>query len=122
MHSGVISTLSEPLNNLINGPLLEAQTKVVEWDDISVQDFKLFCQFAYLGNYSAPEPVKLPRSVSKDAEPKAEAEEVEPYPEQDENFFSNWGVPKSSNRKSSQFAFPGKIPTLDSHHIAGPHL
>ncbi|KAF2092510.1 hypothetical protein NA57DRAFT_82226 [Rhizodiscina lignyota] len=56
VHSKAIARLAPSLDKLINGPLREAQEKVVRWDDIEVGDFVRFCQFAYAGDYTPPEP------------------------------------------------------------------
>ena len=56
VHSEAISRLSPSLKMLITGSMSEQHTKTVEWDDIEVEDFIRFCQFAYSGDYSPPEP------------------------------------------------------------------
>ncbi len=55
VHSKAIARLSPSLKVLISGPMQEAQTKIVEWDDVEPEDFIKFCQFAYIGDYSPPE-------------------------------------------------------------------
>ncbi len=42
------------LNTLINGRMIEAQTKSATLDDVDVKTFARFCQFAYTGDYARP--------------------------------------------------------------------
>lgn len=58
IHSSAIAEQSDALNNLINGAMIEAQVGRVVWDDLSVNTFIRFIQFAYLGDY--PTPASLP--------------------------------------------------------------
>jgi hypothetical protein len=121
VHSGAISRLSPPLNVLINGSMQEAQTKVVRWDDIEAEDFTRFCQFAYIGDYSPPEPGEvLSQEPSDTAEETEDAgspidqqktiEEDIPSPpipppvdleaeEELEPADDDWGFPRSSKKK-----------------------
>ena len=51
VHSIAISRLSRILNTLVNGFMIEAQTRLVTLDDVQEDTFTLFCQFAYTGDY-----------------------------------------------------------------------
>ncbi|KAJ5614515.1 hypothetical protein N7528_008169 [Penicillium herquei] len=56
VHSTAIADLSQPLNTLIYGGMLEATTERVEWPDVDGDTFARLCEFAYLRNYSPPSP------------------------------------------------------------------
>jgi hypothetical protein len=57
VHSGAISSLSRPLNCLINGSMKEAQNNVAKFESLEVEDFDHICEFGYRGDYTAPKPV-----------------------------------------------------------------
>ncbi|KAL1970388.1 hypothetical protein VTN77DRAFT_5548 [Rasamsonia byssochlamydoides] len=55
VHRGLASQLSEPLDNLMkNGHMMESTTGTAVLDDVEVDVFVAFCEFAYTGSYSAP--------------------------------------------------------------------
>lgn len=54
IHSGAVAEQSDTLNNLVNGAMIEAQLGCIFWEDLSVDTFIRFIQFAYLGDYPAP--------------------------------------------------------------------
>lgn len=55
VHSAVIGKISRPLTALMDGPMAEAQANVATLDDVRAEDFARFCQFAYTGDYTAPQ-------------------------------------------------------------------
>jgi hypothetical protein len=57
VHSAAISSLSEPLNCLINGSMKEAQHDVAKFPSLEKEDFVRICEFAYRGDYNAATPV-----------------------------------------------------------------
>lgn len=71
IHSSVIAEQSEILNNLINGAMIEAQVGRVVWEDLNVNTFVRFIQFAYLGDYPAPasRPMTKPTQFAAPATP-----------------------------------------------------
>jgi hypothetical protein len=54
VHADAIAKLSQPLNNLINGHMSEAQTGTATLEDVRVDTFIRVCQFAYCGDYETP--------------------------------------------------------------------
>ncbi|KAJ6031978.1 hypothetical protein N7540_002710 [Penicillium herquei] len=60
VHSSAIAGLSPVLNSLINGEMIEAKTRRVEWPDVDGDTFARLCEFAYLRNYSPPSPSYMP--------------------------------------------------------------
>lgn len=54
VHAAAIASTSAPLNCLINGPMVEGQTKCAEFPDLEVEDFVRFCEWAYRGDYATP--------------------------------------------------------------------
>jgi len=56
VHKAPIAALSDSLDALLNGRMVESQQGVVEWPDVTVQTFARFSNFAYSGDYANPEP------------------------------------------------------------------
>jgi hypothetical protein len=54
VHSAAIAAISEQLNALINGGMGEAATRCARIEDVKVDDFIRFCEFAYRGDYTTP--------------------------------------------------------------------
>lgn len=63
IHSSAIAEQSDILNNLINGAMIEAQVGRVVWEDLNVNTFIRFIQFAYLGDYPAPASIPMTKST-----------------------------------------------------------
>jgi hypothetical protein len=56
VHAQPLARLSQPLNTLINGNMLEAKTgaSVIDWKDTDEETFLRFCEFAYVQDYTPP--------------------------------------------------------------------
>lgn len=54
VHCAAISGQSTALDVLMNGRMKEAQTRSATLPDVQLEDFVLFCQFAYRGDYTPP--------------------------------------------------------------------
>jgi hypothetical protein len=54
VHSFALAGLSQPLNALINGGMIEAKTRHVDWSYIDEDTFARLCEFAYFRNYTPP--------------------------------------------------------------------
>ncbi|KAN0080907.1 hypothetical protein V8E54_004111 [Elaphomyces granulatus] len=54
VHAQPLARLSQPLNMLIYGKMLEATTGVIDWKDTDEETFIRFCEFAYVKNYTPP--------------------------------------------------------------------
>lgn len=54
VHSFALARLSQPLNALMNGDMIEAKTRHVDWPDIDEDTFARLCEFAYFRNYTPP--------------------------------------------------------------------
>lgn len=54
VHAATIAKQSDILNSLINGTMAEAVEGRVVWEDVDVDTFERFMQFAYIGDYSTP--------------------------------------------------------------------
>jgi len=103
VHSEAISRLSRSLKVLVSGPMREAQTNSVEWDDIEVEDFIRFCQFAYTSDYRAPEPgVEMSKKPSQE---KTEPEPPLPSALQDPAV-GTWDDPWGSSKKKKTKPLP----------------
>ncbi|KAJ5725381.1 uncharacterized protein N7483_006738 [Penicillium malachiteum] len=80
VHSSAIAGLSPVLNSLMNGEMIEAKTRRVEWSDVDGNTFARLCEFAYLRNYSPPSPSYI--SPPEEAVPSEPCEEPAIEPEQ----------------------------------------
>jgi hypothetical protein len=54
VHSFALAGLSQPLNALINGEMIEAKTRHVDWSDVDEDTFARLCESAYFRNYTTP--------------------------------------------------------------------
>lgn len=56
VHNTAVSTLSKPLDRLLNGKMQEAVEGRVIWEDLDEGTFVRFIHWAYTGSYNIPEP------------------------------------------------------------------
>ncbi|PLN81851.1 hypothetical protein BDW42DRAFT_193425 [Aspergillus taichungensis] len=54
VHSQPLAQLSDVLDKLINGNMLEAKTRRVDWSDVDEDTFVRLCEYAYLHDYTPP--------------------------------------------------------------------
>ncbi|KAN0080910.1 hypothetical protein V8E54_004114 [Elaphomyces granulatus] len=54
VHAQPLASLSQALNALINGDMVEARTGVIDWRDMDEETFLRFCEFAYVQDYTPP--------------------------------------------------------------------
>lgn len=57
VHSQPLAQLSDVLDKLMNGKLVEAKTKSVDWSDVDEDSFVRLCEYAYLQDYTPPSPL-----------------------------------------------------------------
>lgn len=82
IHADAIAGLSTALKSLLqNESFVEANNKRVVWDDVEVDTFLRFTQYAYIGNYEEPPGVP---SVLKDEGSEAQAAETWEKPDVDD--------------------------------------
>ncbi|KAI1470920.1 uncharacterized protein F4812DRAFT_419466 [Daldinia caldariorum] len=58
MHAKLVARMSKPLYALVNGEWKEAKESFTEWPEVDEGTFARFCEFAYTGDYTVPEPFK----------------------------------------------------------------
>lgn len=63
MHSHPLAQLSAVLDKLMNGNMLEAKTRRVDWSDVDEDTFVRLCEYAYLHDYTPPSPLEIPVPV-----------------------------------------------------------
>ncbi|KAJ5196671.1 hypothetical protein N7449_007150 [Penicillium cf. viridicatum] len=91
VHSSALAGLSPSLNALINGEMIEAKTRHVDWSEVDVDTFARLCEFAYLRNYTPPtfrlvdgrspmEATKLAKAKNKRKKRRSNAYYDEPIP------------------------------------------
>jgi hypothetical protein len=54
VHAAAIAATSKQLNALINGGMEESATRCARLEDVKVDDFIRFCEYAYRGDYTTP--------------------------------------------------------------------
>jgi hypothetical protein len=64
VQAAAISSLSKPLDRLINGDMREAQENCARMQDLKPEDFERICEFAYRGDYTTPTPIDINASES----------------------------------------------------------
>lgn len=74
VHSTAIAVVSEHFRALVNGGLKEAETRTAELNDIELEDFACFLEYAYSRNYTVPswvldESIQAKDSVKQGSEP-----------------------------------------------------
>jgi hypothetical protein len=56
IHADVVKNISAPLDTMINnGVMTESTTRVAILDDVEIEVFQKFCQFAYTEDYTLDE-------------------------------------------------------------------
>ncbi|KAF2108670.1 hypothetical protein BDV96DRAFT_555910 [Lophiotrema nucula] len=64
VHAAAIAATSQQLDALINGGLEESETRCARIEDVGVDDFIRFCEYAYRGDYTVPPWEELPPEPS----------------------------------------------------------
>ncbi|PYI20338.1 hypothetical protein BO99DRAFT_421706 [Aspergillus violaceofuscus CBS 115571] len=87
VHSEALASLSPTLDKLINGEMIEAKTRRVDWSEVTEEaTFLRLCEYAYVRNYTPPscaerEIVPSRMSVSRLPEQPAEPEPLAESPD-----------------------------------------
>ncbi|CAG8238049.1 unnamed protein product, partial [Penicillium olsonii] len=92
VHSSALAELSPALNALMNGEMVEAKTRHVDWSEVDVDTFVRLCEFAYFRNYTPPRscliegriPLETAKPIKKKRKSKKRRSNVfwdEPLPE-----------------------------------------
>ncbi|ORY10230.1 hypothetical protein BCR34DRAFT_588707 [Clohesyomyces aquaticus] len=53
VHAAAIAAASQQLNALINGGMEESKKRCARIEDVTVDDFIRFCEYAYRGDYTS---------------------------------------------------------------------
>lgn len=64
VHAAAIAATSEQLDALINGGMKESEARCAKLEDVQVDDFIRFCEYAYCGDYTIPPWEDLPTEPS----------------------------------------------------------
>ncbi|KAF2787532.1 hypothetical protein K505DRAFT_287764 [Melanomma pulvis-pyrius CBS 109.77] len=64
VHAAAIAAASQQLDALINGGMGESETRCARLEDVEVDDFIRFCEYAYRGDYTVPSWEELPPESS----------------------------------------------------------
>ncbi|THC92381.1 hypothetical protein EYZ11_008149 [Aspergillus tanneri] len=59
VHSYALANLSPSLDRLMNGAVIEAKTRRVDWSDADEDTFVRMCEYAYLHDYTPPSPHQM---------------------------------------------------------------
>jgi hypothetical protein len=125
VHAAAIAATSEYFDALINGGMNEAQKGCARFEDVRVDDFVRFCEFAYRGDYTVPLWTEVsPDPIVEDEplEPVIEEPQPERYPhEVPAEVYPVEAPPEAYPDEAPpepypQEAFLGEVPTT-SHHF-----
>ncbi|KAJ5366973.1 hypothetical protein N7541_000914 [Penicillium brevicompactum] len=61
IQSGLAQHVSKPLHNLMNGHTRESKHRIAVLEEEDVETFVAFCEYAYTGDYSVPQPEPEPQ-------------------------------------------------------------
>jgi hypothetical protein len=150
VHSAVVAATSEHFNALINGGMDEAQRKCARFENVKIDDFARFCEFAYRGDYKVPtwdmdpqDPCDIvPEAPKKKKKSKKESRRSDlpvpppppppeeeplsvPSPDSDTSTWGSWG--RSRHRATgfgNEFAEPelAPAPALEDSLVPEPEL
>ncbi|KAJ4295132.1 hypothetical protein N0V90_007142 [Kalmusia sp. IMI 367209] len=104
VHAAAIAAASEQLNALINSGMVESKTRCAKIEDVQVDDFIRFCEYAYRGDYTVPpweEILPEPSSISSKALQNGEDDDWGPTPKKKKK-----GKKIRETSSSWAFAFP----------------
>ncbi|PYI31191.1 hypothetical protein BP00DRAFT_475633, partial [Aspergillus indologenus CBS 114.80] len=107
VHSEALASLSPTLDKLINGEMIEAKTRRVDWSEVTEEaTFLRLCEYAYVRNYTPPscaerEIVPPRMSVSRLPEQPAEPEPLaeSPDPAEPSDSFNSYVLPRSKKKR-----------------------
>ena len=58
IHEEAVAQLSDPLEAMMKGgKFAESEAGCTTWKDVKKETFERFIQFAYMGDYTTPEPI-----------------------------------------------------------------
>ncbi|PKY01753.1 hypothetical protein P168DRAFT_334650 [Aspergillus campestris IBT 28561] len=105
VHSRPLAQLSPVLDKLMNGNMLEAKTRRVDWSEVDEDTFVRLCEYAYLHDYTPPSPLEVSPFV--DEQPPAPEHEPDPQPEpvpepEPVPDISPWGFPSIRSAKAEK--------------------
>ncbi|PVH91542.1 hypothetical protein DM02DRAFT_704448 [Periconia macrospinosa] len=60
VHAVPIAATSQQLDALVNGGMVESETRCAKIEDVEVEGFIRFCEYAYRGDYTVPMWEELP--------------------------------------------------------------
>ncbi|KAJ4377104.1 hypothetical protein N0V86_006545 [Didymella sp. IMI 355093] len=91
VHSAAIAATSQQLDALINGGMGEASARCARIEDVEVDDFIRFCEYAYRGDYTTPpweDVLQEPNSISSNFEKNEDGD--------------SWGMLPSKKKKKAK--------------------
>ncbi|KAH7110581.1 hypothetical protein B0J11DRAFT_204713 [Dendryphion nanum] len=80
VHAAAVAATSPQLNALITGGLRESETQCATIEDVEVEDFIRFCEYAYRGDYTVPSWEEIPPEPSSTSDQNEQKEEIPPEP------------------------------------------
>ena len=89
VHATAIAATCTQMNRLVNGAMKEGGERCAKIQDISVNDFIRFCEYAYRGDYAAPAyTIDEARLSSKDKEDSSKPSPIDQYGDNLEQAFT----------------------------------
>jgi hypothetical protein len=118
VHAAGIAATSPQLDALINGGMEESGARCAKIEDVRVDDFVRFCEYAYRGDYTVPPWEDIPPQSTSQFDK-----------DQENHFDINWGQASTSSKKKKkkkgifeepepspppiEFDHPEEVPPID---------
>ncbi|KAL5374890.1 hypothetical protein PMIN06_012164 [Paraphaeosphaeria minitans] len=111
VHAAAIAATSPQLDALINGGMGESETRCARIEDVKVDDFIRFCEYAYRGDYTVPPWEELPPEPSSISDKNLQSED-------NDGWGNGWGGSSSKRKKKGKkgrviFSDPDDEPVLE---------
>ncbi|KAF2802861.1 uncharacterized protein BDZ99DRAFT_482433 [Mytilinidion resinicola] len=107
VHAAAITATSQQLDALINGGMGESETRCARIEDVKVDDFIRFCEYAYRGDYTVPPWEELP--------PEPSSTSGKDQQNGDDDGWGDWApLPKKKKGKKGRVAVPEPEPIPES--------
>ncbi|KAF2802379.1 uncharacterized protein BDZ99DRAFT_202149 [Mytilinidion resinicola] len=109
VHAAAIAATSQQLDALINGGMGESETRCARIEDVKVDDFIRFCEYAYRGDYTVPRWEELPLEPSSTSGKNQQNEDDD-----------DWGWAPLSKGKKAKKAKKGRVAVTELERVLEP--
>ncbi|KAE8322350.1 hypothetical protein BDV39DRAFT_218654 [Aspergillus sergii] len=103
VHSGPLADLAPALHTLVNGEMIEAKLRRVEWPDVDEDTFVRLTEYAYLRDYTPPSCSYRPSNIVYNAIEKVEDSWDSLGSQKDDKKNGLHGIPNGNNGSYPQY-------------------